>query len=254
MFVSHGKYSTAIIYAKTVEENASMQIYGLLYERYVEGSRIRVMPNVCVGEGCAIGTTMSFADGFDLSNLPNLLGSHIACGTETVLLAEKAIDFNKLDDAIRALHTGSGYRIELAATNDSDLYLIVRSGGILLERQHVDEDYLKELASALSGETNARKAVVQELSGSLGLTVRESFTTNHNYIDLDSMILRKGAVSAKKGETSLIGNFICVGKGNDDWNCSAPAVAVHPLGHELTDLMQDTVEITKSLKTLFASE
>ena len=50
----------------------------------------------------------------------------------------------------------------------------------------------------------------------------------HNYIDTEKMILRKGAVSAEKGERLLVpvnmrdGAFLCVGKGNEDWNCSAP--------------------------------
>lgn len=55
-----------------------------------------------------------------------------------------------------------------------------------------------------------------------------SFSTIHNYIEIDSMILRKGAVSAKAGEKLLIpinmrdGSLICIGKGNADWNYSAP--------------------------------
>ena len=50
----------------------------------------------------------------------------------------------------------------------------------------------------------------------------------HNYIDTDAMILRKGAVSARMGEKLLIpinmrdGSLICIGKGNAEWNCSAP--------------------------------
>lgn len=54
------------------------------------------------------------------------------------------------------------------------------------------------------------------------------FTTIHNYIDTDAMILRKGSVSAKAGEKLLIpinmrdGSLICIGKGNEEWNCSAP--------------------------------
>lgn len=54
------------------------------------------------------------------------------------------------------------------------------------------------------------------------------FETVHNYIDLESNIVRKGAVSAKEGQRLLIpinmrdGSLICVGKGNQDWNCSAP--------------------------------
>ena len=52
--------------------------------------------------------------------------------------------------------------------------------------------------------------------------------TIHNYIDTDAMILRKGSVSAKAGEKLLIpinmrdGSLICLGKGNEEWNCSAP--------------------------------
>lgn len=54
------------------------------------------------------------------------------------------------------------------------------------------------------------------------------FETVHNYIDHKSNIIRKGAVSARKGELLLIpinmrdGSLICIGKGNEDWNCSAP--------------------------------
>ena len=60
------------------------------------------------------------------------------------------------------------------------------------------------------------------------LHVEEQFTTIHNYIDTETMILRKGAVSAKEGEKLLIpinmrdGSLICLGKGNEDWNYSAP--------------------------------
>lgn len=73
-----------------------------------------------------------------------------------------------------------------------------------------------------------RKAMVDEILRGMGLHVDESFTTIHNYIDTEAMILRKGAVSAKAGERLLIpinmrdGSLICVGLGNDDWNCSAP--------------------------------
>ncbi len=61
-----------------------------------------------------------------------------------------------------------------------------------------------------------------------GVENYEHFETIHNYIDHESNIIRKGAVSAKKGEMLLIpinmrdGSLICVGKGNEDWNCSAP--------------------------------
>lgn len=73
-----------------------------------------------------------------------------------------------------------------------------------------------------------RQAMMDEIVKGMKIHVVEQFTTIHNYIDTDAMILRKGAVSARKDEKLLIpinmrdGSLICVGKGNDDWNQSAP--------------------------------
>lgn len=73
-----------------------------------------------------------------------------------------------------------------------------------------------------------RQAMMDEMVKGMKLHVVDQFTTIHNYIDTDAMILRKGAVSAKCGETLLIpinmrdGSLICTGKGNDEWNQSAP--------------------------------
>ena len=61
-----------------------------------------------------------------------------------------------------------------------------------------------------------------------GMTAVDSFHTIHNYIDTDEMILRKGAIAAHEGERVLIpinmrdGSVIAVGKGNPEWNYSAP--------------------------------
>lgn len=73
-----------------------------------------------------------------------------------------------------------------------------------------------------------RQAMIDEIIKGMKLSIEEQFTTIHNYIDTKNMILRKGAVSAEEGETLLIpinmrdGSLICTGKGNADWNCSAP--------------------------------
>lgn len=70
--------------------------------------------------------------------------------------------------------------------------------------------------------------MTDEIIKGMGLHIKEQFTTIHNYIDTDNMILRKGAVSAQKGERLLIpinmrdGSLLCTGKGNSDWNFSAP--------------------------------
>ncbi|HHX57728.1 MAG TPA: RtcB family protein [Clostridiales bacterium] len=69
--------------------------------------------------------------------------------------------------------------------------------------------------------------IIDKLLGK-SLTNFEHFHTIHNYIDMESNIVRKGAVSAKSGEKLLIpinmrdGSLICIGKGNEDWNFSAP--------------------------------
>ena len=69
-----------------------------------------------------------------------------------------------------------------------------------------------------------------------GIEIVEQFQTIHNYIDIDNMILRKGSVSAQKGEKLIIpmnmkdGSLICIGKGNAEWNYSAPHGAGRIMG------------------------
>lgn len=73
-----------------------------------------------------------------------------------------------------------------------------------------------------------RRAMLREIVKEMHWHVQEQFATIHNYIDLAHGILRKGAVSAQEGEKLLIpinmrdGSLLCTGKGNPDWNCSAP--------------------------------
>jgi RNA-splicing ligase RtcB len=89
-------------------------------------------------------------------------------------------------------------------------------------------NYMYDLEIVQQYATLIRKAMAEDMIEAMGLHVTETFTTIHNYIDTDAMILRKGAVSAKDGEKLLIpinmrdGSLVCIGKGNPDWNCSAP--------------------------------
>lgn len=90
------------------------------------------------------------------------------------------------------------------------------------------EDYIHDMKLIQRFAVLNRQAMMEVLLTGMGLTAVERFTTIHNYIDTEEMILRKGAVSAKQGEKLLIpinmrdGSLICMGKGNEDWNCSAP--------------------------------
>lgn len=90
------------------------------------------------------------------------------------------------------------------------------------------DDYLNDMEIIQRYAEANRQAIAKAILKAMHIVPQEQFTTVHNYIDHESMILRKGAVSAKKGERLIIpmnmrdGSLICVGKGNDDWNQSAP--------------------------------
>lgn len=322
-----GKYNTAVCYTAELEPVSASQIKAVCDQEAFAASRIRIMPDVHAGMGCTIGSTMTIID----KVVPGMVGVDIGCGMETVQLAEREIDFDKLDALIRreipcgrevrdthhplndeidlnqlrcspyvglprarrSIGTlgGGNHFIEVDRGSDGALYLVVHSGSRHLGKQ-VCEYYQAEGFNALCGSARFqidqlikdmkargktkeihktlkrlrqqraeattiprplayvegrlfddyihdmhitqrfamlnRKAMTDVILRGIGLTAVESFTTIHNYIDTDSMILRKGAVSAKTGEKLLIpinmrdGSLICIGKGNEDWNCSAP--------------------------------
>lgn len=90
------------------------------------------------------------------------------------------------------------------------------------------EDYLHDVDICQKFAERNRAKMAQIILDRCGWTDLETFQTIHNYIDVNEMVLRKGAVSAKAGEKLLVpinmrdGSLICIGKGNADWNCSAP--------------------------------
>ena len=90
------------------------------------------------------------------------------------------------------------------------------------------EDYIHDMRIVQHFAVLNRKAMTDVILSGLGLERAEEFTTIHNYIDTDAMILRKGSVSAGAGEKLLIpinmrdGSLICIGRGNEEWNGSAP--------------------------------
>ena len=90
------------------------------------------------------------------------------------------------------------------------------------------EQYLHDVALCQQFARLNREQIARALLTRAGLTAGEAFHTIHNYIDVDEMILRKGAIATHKGEKVLIpinmrdGSILAVGKGNPDWNYSAP--------------------------------
>ncbi len=161
----------------------------------------------------------------------------------------------KMDRAYRSLGTlgGGNHFIEGNRDEEGRLYIVVHSGSrhlglqiaqyyqrlaqkeqphslrdlAYLEGQSM-EDYCHDMQIMQRYAVLNRKAIIDVISQGMDLEVEEDFTTIHNYIDMENMILRKGAISAQAGELALIpfnmrdGSFICRGKGNPDWNYSAP--------------------------------
>ena len=324
MIELQGKYASAKVYTDVVDNESISQVINLLNQPYVDGSRIRMMPDIHAGAGCTIGTTMTISD----KVCPNLVGVDIGCGMETIQIKETHIEPGKLDVVIRdsipsgfdirkaphryakeidlsALYCaksvdtnralcsigtlgGGNHFIEADKDDDGRIYIVVHSGsrhlGLQIANYYQEaaykslSSYRKEEIDAVVSEMKAagrqkeiekalkemkskkcpvpkplayvegslleqylhdmeiaqrfamlnRKAMMDVIVKEMGFHVVEQFTTIHNYIDLENMILRKGAVSAQAGERLLIpinmrdGSLVCVGKGNEDWNYSAP--------------------------------
>lgn len=325
MITIQGLYNTAVCYTAELEEAAERQIRAVCDRPEFSGCKIRIMPDVHAGKGCTIGTTMTIRDKI----VPGMVGVDIGCGMETVELAEREIDFDKLDALIRkeipygrevregphrlsaeidltrlrcapqvnldrAMHSigslgGGNHFIEVDHSDDGRLFLVVHSGSRHLGTEVADfyqeegrralwggahyqiretiarlkeegrfqeiqtaiqtlkqehkldipqdltyvegrlfDDYIHDMKLTQRFASLNRKAMVDVIMTGMGLTAADAFTTIHNYIDTDAMILRKGSVSAGAGEKLLIpinmrdGSLICLGRGSEDWNCSAP--------------------------------
>ena len=168
------------------------------------------------------------------------------------LLCQRHIQADKAYASIGTLGGGNHF-IEIDRGEDGALWLIIHSGSRHLGvevatyyheeafRQHPDvpyelayatdallDAYLHDLAIAQSFAKLNRQAIADEILRGMKIEAVESFACIHNYIDIDNRILRKGAISAQENENVIIplnmrdGCLIGKGKGNGDWNCSAP--------------------------------
>ena len=90
------------------------------------------------------------------------------------------------------------------------------------------DDYLYDVEICQAFARRSREKMAEIILKRTGMTAVESFHTIHNYIDTKEMILRKGAIAAHEGEKVLIpinmrdGSVIAIGRGNPEWNYSAP--------------------------------
>lgn len=104
-----------------------------------------------------------------------------------------------------------------------------------------------------------RKTMAAIIIKEMGFQEESRFETIHNYIDFKRMILRKGAVSAELGEKLLIpinmrdGSLICIGKGNEDWNYSAPHGAGRLMSRSKAKEMLSMDEFVNSMNGIFTT-
>jgi len=96
-----------------------------------------------------------------------------------------------------------------------------------LQGEHL-QDYLHDVEICQRFARRNRELIASILLDRAGLSGSDAFHTIHNYIDTAEMILRKGAIAAHKGEKVLIpinmrdGSVLATGRGNSEWNYSAP--------------------------------
>lgn len=122
------------------------------------------------------------------------------------------------------------------------------------------EMYLHDMKICQEFASKNRFEIAWELFIKMGWPVDEdSFETVHNYIDHDTNIVRKGAISAQAGERVLIpinmrdGCIIGIGKGNEDWNCSAPHGAGRIMSRSKAKESVSLEEYQESMKGIYTT-
>ena len=175
---------------------------------------------------------------------------------ESLLCFDELYKSERFGSAIGTLGGGNHF-IEVGhSDNTGRTYLVIHTGSRNMGKQVADyyqkiaidlhgSEYPKDLCFLTGAErynylhdmqicqeyaSENRRQIARLIMAHLGTTLAEqdNFTTVHNYVNFEDGIMRKGAVSAHAGERLIIpmnmrdGSLICVGKGNPDWNFSAP--------------------------------
>ncbi|WP_270607166.1 RtcB family protein [Bacillus mobilis] len=140
---------------------------------------------------------------------------------------EQLINVTSMKDEIIKRLTEEGRAKEIQETLRGIQKPKIRKELAYLEGQGF-KDYMNDMNIAQKYAALNRKAMIDEIVTKMDWKITDQFTTIHNYIDIENMILRKGAISAQKDERVIIpinmrdGSIIAFGKGNPDWNFSGP--------------------------------
>lgn len=121
------------------------------------------------------------------------------------------------------------------------------------------EDYLHDVEICQQFARRSREKMAEILLERTGMTAVSSFHTIHNYIDTQEMILRKGAIAAHAGEKVLIpinmrdGSVIATGKGNPEWNYSAPHGAGRVMSRAAARASVNLEDYRKSMEGIYTT-
>ena len=121
------------------------------------------------------------------------------------------------------------------------------------------EDYLHDVEICQAFARRNRELMAEILCEKAGLVMGEAFHTIHNYIDTEEMILRKGSIAAHEGEKVLIpinmrdGSIIAIGKGNPEWNYSAPHGAGRVMSRTKAKETLTMEEYQEAMKDVFTT-
>ena len=180
-----------------------------------------------------------------------------------------AIDLNKgkeeyfaRRDALIAKYKAAGRRSEIQAALKA-LHWESREATIpedlcFVYGQYL-EDYLHDVEICQRFARRSRELMAEIILQRLGLEAVDAFHTIHNYIDTDEMILRKGAIAAHQGEKVLIpinmrdGSVLAVGKGNPDWNFSAPHGAGRIMSRTEAKTQLDLDEYRREMEGIYTT-
>ena len=123
------------------------------------------------------------------------------------------------------------------------------------------KDYLHDMKICQEFASKNRELIATKIINKLGLYlfIEEHFETIHNYIDFEDNIIRKGSIKANKGKKVIIpmnmrdGCIIGIGKGNDDWNQSAPHGAGRTMSRNMAKEKLSMEEYKNSMKNIYTT-
>lgn len=185
------------------------------------------------------------------------VGSTIANYYQKLAFQElKRIDINHIIERLKS--EGRHREIESTIKKLNESNPKIKKELAYLEGKYFN-DYIHDMKLAQKYAVNNRQEIASIIITHMNLNKEDEFDTIHNYIDTENMILRKGAVSAQKGERLIIpinmrdGSIIATGKGNPDWNYSAPHGAGRVLSRSMARKQLELNDYQNTMKNVWTT-